>query len=578
MTTEFKRPTLGIAFIPILILIGLLALNVVLFSDDASYGPNQIALMVASTICALLAATLGFKWKHLLDGISKSIGSTVPAIIILLLIGALTGTWLLSGVIPTMIYYGLEIIHPSIFLFAACLVSSIVSLATGSSWSTVGTVGIALLGIGETMGFSSGLVAGAIISGAYFGDKMSPLSDTTNLAPAMAGTDLFTHIRHMSWTTVPSITIAFIFFLVVGFSFGGEYHAERVDEILLLLEGSFNISPILFIVPIGVIVLILLKVPAIPALFTGAILGALFGLTMQPEVVRGVGEKVTVTLTVDNPDVASVVWDDGTEGKVLEYQQAGIYGATLFDENGTDIDRVEVEVFPIQMGSGFGGDTKEFGRIVDVDNAGTVYKGKFEPTSYLSSAYSTVLIAMYGSIAVDCGDENVNDLLSSDGMSGMLNTIWLIVTAMSFGGVMERSGMLERITDAILTFVKSTGSLIASTVGTCLFFNVTAADQYLAIVVPGRMFASEYRERGLRPENLSRTLEDSGTVTSALIPWNTCGAYHSSTLGVAVGDYWMFAIFNLVSPIMTTVYGYLGFKVPHYTEEELLELEQEEND
>lgn len=488
MSATTKRPSFLAAIVPLIALVGLLALNVVIFSDDASYGPNQIALILCTAIAGLIAIRLGFKWKDMLAGMSKSISSTIPAIMILLLIGALTGTWLISGVIPTMVYYGLDILHPSIFLFAACAISSLVSLATGSSWSTVGTVGVAMLGIGQALGFSDGIIAGAIISGAYFGDKMSPLSDTTNLAPAMAGTDLFTHIRHMAWTTVPSITIALILFLILGFNSASNYNPADVELIQSIMAKQFNINPVLFLVPVGVIALIYFKVPAIPALLAGTLLGGVFALIFQPEV---------------------IVMLSGVEG------------------------------------------------------------------NYLKSSYMTVNKAMFTGLNIETGNEVGNKLLQSKGMEGMLNTIWLIVSAMSFGGIMEKTGMLGRLTEAVLSLVRSTGSLIASTVGTCLFFNATASDQYLAIVVPGRMFSKTYRDRGLKPENLSRTLEDSGTVTSALIPWNTCGAYHASTLQVATGEYWMFAFFNLISPVMTTLFGFMGWKVNKYAPEELKALEEE---
>ena len=477
-----KSPHFIIALVPIIVLVGMLYLNVKIYSDDATYGPNQIALLLAAAVATIIGFSLKFSWKKMQKGIVKSIKSSLPAIIILLLIGSLAGTWLLSGVVPTMIFYGLKILHPSIFLFAACAVSAIVALATGSSWSTIATVGVALLAIGSALGFGPGVVAGAIISGAYFGDKMSPLSDTTNLAPAMAGTDLITHIRYMALTTIPSIAITLLIFLFWGIGHSAETNSGDVDMILNMIESNFTISPLLFIVPAIVIFLIVKKVSAIPALFVGTILGAVAGIIFQPELIESIA---------------------GTSGNYFESAYVASVNAM-------------------------------FGDISAVDTTG------FSPEEI-----------------------EVAGLLEAGGMAGMMNTIWLIICAMTFGGVMEATGLLQKITESIVTFVKSAGSLIATTAGTCLFFNATASDQYLAIVVPGRMFADTYRERGLAPENLSRTLEDSGTVTSVLFPWNTCGAAQSSVLQVATGEYWMYCFFNLISPVMTIAFGYLNIKIKH---------------
>ncbi len=367
-------------------------------------------------------------------------------------------------------------------MFAACVISAIVSLATGSSWSTIATVGIALLGIGKALGLYEGLVAGAIISGAYFGDKMSPLSDTTNLAPAMAGTDLITHIRHMAWTTIPTISLTLIIFLVIGFSSHGKADLSQIENIQKTISGHFNVNPILFLVPVLVIFLIIKKVPAIPALLIGALLGGIAAIIFQPEIIKEV---------------------------------AGI-------------DRLK----------------------------------HLNPKNYAVSSYKAMIDAMSNEIAIITSDETANKLLSTGGMYGMLNTIWLIFCAMIFGGIMEISGLLHRITEGIIKFANTTGSLIAATVGTCIFFNFTASDQYLAIVVPGRMYADTYRERGIKPENLSRTLEDSGTVTSVLIPWNTCGAVQSNVLSVETLTYAPYCFFNYLSPVVTVIYGYFGIKVP----------------
>ncbi len=484
MTAQSKKEAhFLVALIPIIILVGLLYLNVVIYKDDATYGPNQIALLVAAAIATVIGFALKYTWDEIQAGIVKSIKSALPAIIILLLIGALAGTWLLSGVVPTMIYYGLKVIHPSIFLFAACAVSAIVAMATGSSWSTIATVGVALLAIGSALGFGPGLVAGAIISGAYFGDKMSPLSDTTNLAPAMAGTDLITHIRYMALTTVPSIVITLVIFLLLGFGANEASSTEDIDAILNMIDKHFVVSPWLFVVPAIVVFLIVKKVSAIPALFIGVLLGAVAGIIFQPDLVEAIS---------------------GVSGN---YFEASYVAST----------------------------NSMFGEV---------------------SAISAEQMAL-----LSPDEQNIAGLLDAGGMSGMMNTIWLIICAMCFGGVMEACGLLQKITKSIVSIVKSAGSLIATTAATCVFFNVTASDQYLAIVVPGRMYSDTYRDRGLAPENLSRTLEDSGTVTSVLVPWNTCGAAQSTVLGVATGDYFMYCFFNLISPVMTVVFGYLNIRI-----------------
>lgn len=467
-----REPTLFEAFIPVIFLIILLSINVGIFGDAALDGSNQIVLILSASVAALIAGRLGYTWGEIQDGIVRSISSAMTSLLILLLIGSLAGTWLLSGIVPAMIYYGLQILNPTVFLFATCVICSIVSLATGSSWTTAATVGIALIGIGRVLGVSEGLITGAILSGAYFGDKMSPLSDTTNLAPTMAGTDLFTHIRYMIITTVPSISITLVIFLVIGLINGASGTVNETFAILNAIDDKFFISGWLFIVPIVVVVLIVRKVPAIPALLLGTLLGALFALIFQPGLVAGIG-------------------------------------------------------------------------------------GSSSP----SGMFAGIMKTLYGDISIVTSNEMVNELLRSGGMAGMLGTIWLILSAMIFGGVMETSGMLKRIAQAIISVVNSTGALISSTVGTCVFFNITASDQYLAIVVPGRMYADVYKRKGLAPENLSRTLEDSGTVTSVLIPWNTCGAYHSSVLGVSTLVYAPYCFFNIISPLMSILVGFIGYKI-----------------
>ncbi len=481
MTKEIRTPNLFQAFIPILFLITFLVLNVYFFGEDTLSGANQIALLLAATIGGIVAIYLGHNWYDVRKQVVKSISSAMPSMLILLLIGSLAGTWLLSGVVPAMIYYGLKILHPSIFLLASVIICAMVSLATGSSWSTVATIGVALLGIGNALGFSNGIVAGAIISGAYFGDKMSPLSDTTNLAPAMAGTDLFTHIRYMVFTTGPSILITMVIFLILGFTYDYSGGEANVQTTLNAIENTFNITPWLFLVPIILIIIIVKKMPPLPALMAGTLLGGAFAIIFQPHVVN---------------------------------QVSGI------------------------------------------------------TTSYTMSSYVAIMQSMFGDISIITEDVQVNDLLSTHGMAGMLNTIWLILSAMIFGGVMEAAGLLVRITESVIRFAKTTGSLVATTVGTCLFFNITAFDQYISIVVLGMMFAKTYRDRGLKPEVLSRALEDSGTVTSVLIPWNTCGATQSAVLGVPVLTYLPYAFFNIISPFMSIFMASFNIKIRRYTDEE----------
>ncbi len=468
-----RKPWLFEALLPILILIVLLTLNVFIF-DDTLGGANQVALLIAASIAGIIAIRLGMKWEKISEKVVDTIGSAMPSILILLLIGSLAGTWMISGVVPAMIYYGLEIINPKLFLFTAVVVSGIVSVATGSSWSTIATIGVALLGIGKALGMNEALVAGAIVSGAYFGDKMSPLSDTTNLAPAMAGTDLFTHIRYMAYTTIPSMSLTLLIFLVWGFRYDFAGAVVNVEGVQQTIAGTFNTNPLLFLVPGLLITIIVLKVPPLPALFAGTILGAIFAVIFQPHIIKEV---------------------------------AGI-----------------------------------------TDN-------------YLKASYISVMQAMFGDVSLTTTDTKVNDLLSTTGMRGMLDTIWLILSAMVFGGIMESAGLLKRITQPIVKYAKSTGSLVASTVGTCIFFNTTASDQYLAIVVPGRMYRKTYEEKGLAPELLSRTLEDSGTMTSVLIPWNTCGATQSRVLGVDTLSYAPYAFFNLISPLMSILFAYLNIKI-----------------
>ncbi|HBI02296.1 MAG TPA: Na+/H+ antiporter NhaC [Flavobacterium sp.] len=474
---ENKNLSLLEALLPIFLLIGILGYNVYAYGDSATSGPNQFALIIGAAIAAIVGFRNKVSYSAMMEDISKNVKSTSGAILILLMVGALSGTWLLSGVIPTMIYYGLQILHPAIFLPACVIICSVISIATGSSWTTSATVGIALIGIGSTIGMPLGMVAGAVVSGAYFGDKLSPLSDTTNLAPAMAGTDLFTHIRYMTLTTVPTMVLTLIIFIFLGLAqttSGGSDTAETLTSI----KETFNISPWLFLVPGVVILLIIKKTEPLIALLIGTLLGGLFALFFQPELVAKIG----------------------------------------------------------------GSDKLSF-----------------------ISGYKGVMNAITVETSIETTNEMLSNLFSSKGMKGMLGTIWLILCAMVFGGVMEAIGALTRITDSLLKLFHTTFGLFASTVASCLALNLTASDQYLAIVVPGKMFSKAYADKGLAPENLSRTLEDSGTVTSVLIPWNTCGAYQAGVLGVSTWAYLPYAFFNIISPFMTLLFAAFNIKIKQLT-------------
>lgn len=477
MTQKSSPIRLSQALLPVITLVILLAFNVFVFGDDALGGSNQFILLIGAAVAAVVGFRNKVSYDVMLEAIGSNLKSTTGAILILLFVGALAGTWLLSGIIPAMIYYGLQILHPSIFLPACIVICAIISLATGSSWTTSATVGIALIGIGRALEIPVGMVAGAVISGAYFGDKLSPLSDTTNLAPAMAGTDLFTHIRYMTYTTVPSIVITLIVFLLLGFF--QETNGQADTQLLLdSIKERFTINLGLFLVPLLVIFMIIRKAPPLVALMIGTLLGGVFALLYQPHLVL---------------ETAGAVQLNGT----------------------------------------------------------TAYRG--------------VMNAITIDNAIVTSNDLLNDLFTSGGMQGMLGTIWLIICAMVFGGVMDAIGGLQKLSSALLEKAQTTFQLFAGTAASCVTINLTASDQYLSIVLPGKMFDQAYRDRGLAPENLSRTLEDSGTVTSVLIPWNTCGAYQSGVLGVGVGEYFAFAIFNWLSPIMTLIYAYFGIKIKTLT-------------
>jgi len=457
MTTKTKREaTLLEALLPVVITIGLLMYAVLPVFEVGQ--DVHIALILGALIASIVAITrLGYTWKEVEDGIISTISDTMQAIIILAIIGMIIGTWILGGIVPTLIYYGLQILSPGFFLIAACLLCCIVSLATGSSWTTAGTVGIALMGVAAGLGVNPGAAAGAIISGAYFGDKMSPLSDTTNLAPAMAGANLFDHVRHMVYTTGVSLAIALIGFGILGAGYAGkELDISAINEILNLMKESFNINPLLLLVPIIVIVMVARKVPAIPGLFIGTLLGG----------------------------VAAMIFQGASFAGVTDAMQYGVVSET--------------------------------------------------------------------------GNEMLDSLLTGGGYQSMMWTISLILAALTFGGVLEKTGMLETIGKVILKYAKSTGALVTATIFTSIFTNVLAGDQYLALVLPGKMYKDEYRKRGLAPRNLSRCLEDAGTLTSPLVPWNTCGAAMSTYLGVPTIEYFPYCFLNLVNPIVSIIFGFTG--------------------
>ena len=461
------------SIIPIVLLVALLYINVNIYGESALDGSNQFILIIGAAIAVLIGIKNSVSIKIIFDTISTNIKSISNPIIILLLVGALSGTWLLSGIIPSMIYYGFNIINASFFLPACVIISAIVALATGSSWSTTATIGIALIGIGKVLGFDSGVVAGAVISGAYFGDKMSPLSDTTNLAAAVAGSDLFEHIKYMTITTIPTISIALIFFITYNL-FNIPYENLKAINYVESITEYFFISPILFIVPLVVIFMISKKINPIISLFAGTILAATFALFFQSDLINNI---------VSQSENESV------------------------------------------------------------------------------SSYTIIMDSIVTKTSIETNSLFLTKLFTSGGMSGMLNTIWLVICAMIFGGSMEAIGALKTISLSLLNFAKSTFSLFANTIVSCLAVNITASDQYLSIVIPGKMYSKAFKDRNLSSLNLSRTIEDSGTVTSVLIPWNTCGAYQYSVLNVSVYDYFIFAIFNWLSPFMTLFIALINYKI-----------------
>ena len=466
-----KHPSLLVSLLPIAMLIALLSVSIYMFGDGMLAGPSQVVLiLITGVICAIAIVGYKKKWSFLEDFMIGNIGSSMPACLILFMVGAICATWMQSGIIPTMIYYGLNVISARWFLLTACAISSLVSLCIGSSWTTIATVGVGLMGIGHTLGISDGWVAGAIISGAYFGDKISPLSETTNLASSMAGVPLFDHIRNMMKTTVPSISVTMVVFIIVGLlsSPSAEATMDATQQMQSHLLDTFTISPLLFIVPLGVFYLIYKGLPAIIVLFLGALVAAVMMPFVQPQLVEAI------------------------------------------------------------VGAGKSG-----------------FTGGLE----------CVMRVVFGGVSYETGNVGLNDLVSTSGMSGMLSTIWLIICSMCFGGAMEASGMLGTITESLLKMMRGRFKTVATTCLSCLFVNVAAGDQYLAIILPAKMYGEAFGKQNLEKKLLSRTVEDSGTVTSVLIPWNSCGMTQSTVLGVSTLVYAPFAIFCWLSPITTMLFA-----------------------
>ena len=469
-----RDPSLLQALTPLLFLVVALACAVYLYADDASFGANQVGLMLATGVAALVGLRNHIPWEEIQDSLVHGVSVAVVPIFILLSVGALIGTWILSGTVPMLIVYGMQLMHPAYFYPATCIVCAIVALSIGSSWTVAGTLGVALIGVAQGMDMSLPITAGAIISGAYFGDKMSPISDTTIIAPAAAGAELFAHIRHLTWTTFPSMAIALVLFTVIGLSQGSGGSAE-FGGLAGQLATHYTLGWYLLIPMVVVFALAVLRFPAYPTIMIGALLGGVFAVVFQPEL---------VVELAGNPELS-------------------------------------------------------------------------RPMALLSGAW----MALFEGYQSQTGNAVVDDLLTRGGMISMLNTVWLIICALGFGAVMERTGLLERMVRSLLARVKSTGSLLASTITTALGANIVAADQYMAVVLPGRLYRPEFKRRGLDPVNLSRALEDGATITSPLVPWNTCGAYMAATLGVATWDYLPYAFFNLAGPVVALIMAYTGFKV-----------------
>ena len=482
--TEPKESSLLDALIPVTSLVVMLSLSVYLFGPESSSGPNQIVLTLGAAIAAIVAIQNGHRWTDILEAIVHGISTAMGAILILLSVGALIGTWLMAGTVPALIYYGLELLSPQFFYVATCIICAIGALATGSSWTVAGTLGVALIGVALGMDLSPAITAGAIVSGAYFGDKMSPLSDTTNLAPAVVGTDVFIHIQHMAWTTAPSFVTALILFTALGLGVEASSESTSLQSLAVTLDDAFNITPLALIPLIVVFFMAFRKVPPLPTILFGALLGGFTAIVLQPDVVLAFANSPELS-----PGLAM------TKG---------------------------------------------------------------------------IWLALADGYVSTTGVAEVDNLLSRGGMSSMLVTIWLILTALAFGAVLEHAGMLNRLVQGALRVAKTTGSLIMTVVLSCIGINIIAADQYIAIVLPGKMFRAEFARRKLAPKNLSRVIEDAGTLTSPLVPWNTCGAYMAVTLGVGTLAYLPFAFFNLINPLVSILYGFTGFTIRRIDEDEAL--------
>lgn len=477
---EFRRPRALLSLVPLVVLVGLLALVIRCFGSDAIEGGSQIALISGAAVCVMVAVFVcKCPWQRLEDAILDNIHTSASSILILLLIGSIAGTWMVSGVVPTLICYGLKVLHPSFFLVATCAICALVAVITGSSWTTIATIGVALMGIGRAEGFADGWTAGAIISGAYFGDKVSMLSDTTVLASSTVRVPIFRHIRYMLYTTIPSFVVALTVFAIAG-ALHTPSNAMQAANVSQALHAAFHISPWLLLVPVLTALLIARKLPALVTLFTSTVLACIAAVIFQPQVL------------------------------------ASIAGVESLD---------------------------------------------------FITGFKAVLQSCYGSTAVDTGNEALNALVATRGMAGMLNTIWLVVCAMCFGGVMTGSGMLASITDIFLRVVSRAASAVASTVGAGIFFNICTADQYISIILTGDLFRNLYKRNGLAPELLSRSVEDSATVCSVLVPWNSCGMTQATVLGVSTFTYLPYCIFNIVSPLMSILVTSLGFKVARTVKE-----------
>ena len=476
-----KQPSLAISFVPLAVLVIFLALTIKLFGADAIAGGSQLSLITASAVCTAMAMGIyKRKWQELENAVVDNMRSATPALIILLLIGAIAGTWMASGIIPTLIYYGLKILHPSIFLPASCIICAVISLLTGSSWTTIATIGVALMGIGRALGFEDGWIAGAIISGAYFCDKISMMSDTTVLASSTAEVPLFKHIKYMMITTTPSLVVALIVFAIAGFSTAADTVADTTI-IEQALSQTYNLSPWLLVVPVLTGVLISRRLPAIVTLFASVAMAAVAMVVAQPEIIMSIAQS----------DSASVM-----------------------------------------------------------------------PSIY------AVVQAATGSTAVETGNLLLNDLVATSGMGGMMDTIWLIICAMCFGGVMYGSGMLTAISQLFIRVARRTVSVVGSTVCSGLFFNLATGAQYISIILTGNLFRNLYDNRGLERRLLSRSVEDSATVTSVLIPWNSCGMAQSTVLGVATLTYLPYCVFNYLSPLMSIFMAAIGYKIFKLSENE----------